>query len=177
MNRSLCLSLAAAAAMALGSAALAAPYNPGDLAAGQAAATADVCRSVMRLEPGEAHYNGCLESLSRALKGLEQNRGVQDAHAACMAKGLEPGSPALSACTVTLSEAEDGGRLRLAVGSADGLTVPGGKKSYAMASNGDIRARERLACALLGLDPTHAGFQGCVADLAQTLFALDNPQR
>ena len=151
------------------------PFNPEGLNASEAQSAAGVCASVMRLQSGEAHFQGCLESLSRSLAGLGQSRAAQDAHEACLKRGLQPRSPDLATCTLTLADSGAGPET-LPVGAAAPATIPGGRRSFFMASNSDRRARERMACALLGLDPTRDGFQGCVADLQATMFALDNPQ-
>jgi len=150
------------------------PFNPDGLNASEARSVADICASVMHLPSGEAHYQGCLESLSQSLAGLGQSQAVQDAHEACLKRGLQPSSPDLATCTLTLADSGQPHET-LAVGASAAPAIPGGARSFFWASNHDRRGRERLACALLGLDPARDGFQGCVADLQATMFALDNP--
>lgn len=166
-------SLPVVLALSFAASAYAEPFNPDGLKTDEARSVAGVCASVMRLQSGEAHYQGCLESLSRSLAGLGQSRAAQDAHEACLKRGLQPLTSDLATCTLTLADSGEAHQT-LAVGAAP--AIPGGTRSFFTASNPDRRSRERLACALLGLDPTREGFQGCVADLQATMFALDNPQ-
>lgn len=88
------------------------------------------------LMPGENHYQGCVASLSGALRDA----------------GLDhPASQASSPRDERLG-------------------------SFFTASNGEVRRRERVACARLGLTPDSIPLERCVADLSDTFFAIDNPQ-
>jgi hypothetical protein len=158
------LALAGAASLALPAAAAeaAAPPSPIDT----------VCRAVMGLEPGEARFVGCVDSLGGSLHAAKRDQALARSREACRDRGLEAGSPALAVCAVE-------GRGAVAatpIAAVDADAAPRAAKSWSYAPNGERRRRERLACASLGLDPTGQAFDGCAAGLAAALFAADNPQ-
>jgi hypothetical protein len=151
---------------------------PGWAAARSAGPTADqlaqvgrICQSVVRIRPGEAQYVGCVSSLSDSLQSLEQGRALQQARAACLGKGLGPDSPDWGDCIL-----QSAGAPYPAIKAAAEAEAPGASKSYFSASPREVARREQLACARLGFDPADGAFAGCVANLAGTLFEIDNPQ-
>ena len=159
--------------LALGGALAAAlPLYPAAAAAAPASPVAGVCRSVMGLEPGQAQFEGCMESLGGTLGRIGGDRAVVDARRACLDRGLTLGTASLAVCTVQGRGATSARAPTL----VDASTAPTAAKSWFYASNPERRQRERLACASLGLDPTGSAFDSCVAGLAGALFEADNPQ-
>jgi hypothetical protein len=152
-------------------AALARPSNPD----GQLSRVGQICSSVLGVQPGQAQYDGCAESLSGSLHGANQGASLWAAHDACLDKGLKSGSADLAVCTLQSSRAKP------ADIKASDLTLtgvgPAPAKSYFSASNRDRFHREQLACAELGLNPVSSAFDGCVAGLRSNLFELDNPSQ
>jgi hypothetical protein len=153
---------------------LAAAASPGAVRAEGAEPVGQICRSVLRTKPGQAQYDGCVESLSGSLRSLGQGRAVGAAHETCLARGLPTGTPALAECTLAGAQTQPAA-LDTSAASATLMQNPGGSKSWFSISNGDRLRREQLACARLGLDPVSGGFDSCVAGLRATLFELDNP--
>src|ERR1700761_1517766 len=163
MTRSL-LALASAASLAL-------PAFAAQAASAPPSPVADVCRAVMGLDPGEAHFVGCVESLDGSLNAARRDRDLACSRQACVDRGLRPGTPALAVCAVEGRGAATG----LTPIAADPAAAPRAARSWSYAQNDERRQRERLACASLGLDPTGQAFDGCVAGLAASLFEADNP--
>lgn len=142
---------------------------------GQAERIGQVCTAVLRVEPGEAHHAGCVESLSQSARTLEQGRAIQRAREGCLNKGFKVSSTDLSVCTLQSTQTDRAGAPIASASPTRAEPIPGGPKSYFYASNQDRFRREQLACAEIGLDPTSGAFGSCVAGLRATLFALDNP--
>ena len=149
----------------------AATFNPYGLPDGQVANINRICGSVMGLEHGEEHYQNCVESLMASARGLDRGLQLSNARAAC--RRSEPGaSPvALSECELQRADSQP---IAAPTDGSEALDSPPAK-SYAYASNGEVRRRERIACARLGLDPLAADFGACVAGLQASMFAADNP--
>jgi hypothetical protein len=163
---------ALALAAVAGGGAAARPYNPDNLAADLAAHVGQVCQSIIRVQPGEEHYDSCVESLSDSLQSSGAGRAVSQARGDCLAKGFAQGSSALAVCELQSTgapPAEPGDDTLVAANE------PGGAKSYFSASPHDSFRREQLACAELGFDPAGGAFGSCVADLQAALFSADNP--
>ena len=165
--------LSFAAALTAGCA-QAAPFNPDKLPLAEVGGVQAACRGVMRLEPGEAHEVGCFQSLSGSLARYHVDQGLADARTGCLAQGLRPRTGDFAVCVLQ----RGGSAAPVATQTAliRPADVPGGGRSFFMTSNGDRRRREELACASLGFDPSGGAFDSCVAGLAATMFALDNPQ-
>ena len=161
---------ALALSASLAGAAAAAPYNPERLPADQFAQVGRLCQSVIRVQPGEAHYVGCVESLSDSWRGLEQARTLSGARASCLDRGLKPDTPDLAECE--LRAAQSAPPVIRPVSTRD---EPVSGKSYFYASPSDVHRREELSCARLGFEPGSGGFQSCVAGLQSAMFAADNP--
>lgn len=148
----------------------AAAYVPQGLNPTEAQGVGRICRGVMGLEPGEEHFQSCLDTLADQVRALKRGRQVSDARAACLEHGLAPGSPALAECEAARSEAA-----RQVVTPIDADLGPA-PKSYFYASPTEVRRRERMACARLGLEPAAPGFNSCVAGLQSAMFSADNPE-
>ena len=155
-----------AVTLALGSGACASARAPDP----HAERIADICRNVLGAEDGTATFVACGESLSSTLEARNQAAQTASARDACLAKGLPRGSVALSECELDRPAA-----LTAAALPADPL--PPKPRSFVGAGNDEIRRREQRACAYIGLDPQSGAFDGCVASLAQGLFAADNPSQ
>jgi hypothetical protein len=164
--------LAGALALSAGlaGAASAAPYNPERLPTDQLAQVGHICQSVIRVQPGEAHYVGCVESLSDSWRGLTQARTLSGARATCVDRGLKPDTPDLAECE--LRAAQSAAPVVRPISTSDG---PVSGKSYFYASPSDVHRREELSCARLGLEPGSGGFASCVAGLQSAMFAADHP--
>jgi len=152
--------------------ALAAPYNPENLPAEQIAQVTEICRSVVGLQPGERAFSSCLDSLSRSAAKLDRNSALQTARHDCLAKGLQPGDPALARCEVAATDDAS----RPVAASAGVTAAPAAPvKSYFYASWREAHQRQRMACAALGYDPAGVGFYNCVANLQASLFQSAHP--
>jgi hypothetical protein len=56
------------------------------------------CIDIMGFNPGEAHYDGCAESLSRTLAGMKAARTLEADRAACAAAGKLAGTRDFALC-------------------------------------------------------------------------------
>jgi hypothetical protein len=158
----------------VGGYASAAPYNPSDPPPPQLAAVGRICQNVMRLQPGEEHFVGCVESLSSAVQGQNQRRQWARARDACLTQGLKDNTPGFAACVLqsgrSANLADDTSAIRIS-----GADTPVSGKSYYAASPQDMRLREETACAELGIDPGTTAFDACIGNLGGALFAADHP--
>ncbi len=146
----------------------------------EAVGVAQICKSVMRVSPGEAHYDGCVESLSQSMQSLSDSRRLEAVREGCLSRGAQPATSDLAVCIVQSSAAAAGPSAYRPIESAVTIPrdadIPEAGKSYFYASSRARFHREQLSCAAIGFDPSKGGFGSCVASLAATLFALDNPQ-
>lgn len=171
-------SLVAACALAfasVGACAFAGPYNPDNLPADQVAGISSICRTVMRLQPGEEHFQDCLESLTASAADLDRGGAMQAARGDCIRRGLTPESPGFGECQLRAADSEPVRATAAWTTGAGGADDPGGSKSYAYASPHDVFRREQLSCARLGFDPAEGGFASCVASLQSAMFEADHP--
>jgi hypothetical protein len=165
-----------AAAVFSASACAASPiYNPSELPADQLGQVADICQSVIGLQPGEEHFVRCLESLSASARGVEQGQAMQRAERDCLAERQPAGSPALAECVLQNSERAKASDPVPQFSRIDATRPVGRTKSYFYTSPRETFHREQLACARLGLDPAQAAFGSCVAGLEAGLSAADDP--
>lgn len=160
------LSAGALALMAASSPAVAGPYDPDALSPDQ---MGQVCQSTLGVSPGEAHYAGCVESLSQSQRGFAHGQAMARAREGCLDRGFAPNSPSLAECTLAASETT---RAATPVDTADSRAHA---RSYFYVSPSEAHRREEAACAHLGLDPSSGGFATCVAGLQTSQFAADNP--
>jgi hypothetical protein len=153
-----------------GAAGCAAAVPSSALSPEQASRVGQICRSTLGVEPGEAHYAGCVESLSASLNDLGRGRALARARGDCIDRGMGPGTPALAECVLRGS-----GAAVVSARTVRQASETGAPKSYFYTSPREVYRREQLSCARLGLDPTSRAFGGCVASLRSALFAADNP--
>lgn len=180
----------------------AAPYNPGRLGAAELSRVESICESTVglsphevpsnvwgaaqdpHLDPGENHFQGCVMSLSDAVRRTDRARAATHADADCRAGGLVEGSPALAECVYRAREAGPA-RLQSAdveapqvAGPPAAASLSGGARlgDFFTASNHEIARREALACAQLGLEPGFPEHDACVAQMRDVFFRIDNPQ-
>jgi hypothetical protein len=162
------LSLAALAGglicMSLASGASAAPRDP--LSGEEVGAIGQVCASVLGLEPNEAQYGGCVDSLSASAQSLGRAHRLWRAQSDCLGEGHRADTPELAECEVTKN--------RPSPVAIDGRSS-GSASSYFYASPTEVRRREQEACAHLGLDRADEAFSTCVENLQTNLFETDNP--
>ncbi len=135
------------------------------------------CQSVIRVQPGESQFDGCVSSLADSLESANRGRAVAQARDVCFAQGLKPRSADLSLCLLTAADAKPGpdaielpDTASMMTGAADD---PQSSKSYFVVSSDTKIHREREACARLGFDPAFAAFANCVANLQSSLQGSD----
>jgi hypothetical protein len=176
--------------------AAAAPYNPDHLGAAQLAHVAQVCQTVLGLQPSErpvwgvrpgnphlapgaSHYQGCITSLSDSLQRALAAQSATLADRDCRARGLKPGSPELAVCVLhSLGKQPEPGQPVAANPIAARQTAPSRPArvgSFFYAWPHEVLRREQLACAQLGFEPPGGAFANCVDGLRTTFFAIDNP--
>ncbi len=172
--RGVTATLAAALALAsIAGCATAGPYNPDNLPTDQVSRIGEVCQSVMGARPGEAHYVGCVESLSDSMHSLGRGRALARAREACLDKGMKPDTPELAQCV--LSSAQAASVTAPTIRAVSETRETGVSKSYFQASPREVHRRVETSCAALGFDPTSGAFDSCVVGLQASLFAADNP--
>ena len=154
--------LAALVCIAAPPAALAGPARDG--------AVGQVCTGTLGLEPGEKHYDACVQSLSDSLASLQAGRGMGAARRACLARGLAPGAAQFDECELAMA-----GSAPASAAAIDESPAPGAARSYFATSRADAWRRGELACAKLGFDPAGAAFQSCAADLRGALARASMP--
>jgi len=137
---------------------------------GQLAQARQICESVIRVQPGEEHFAGCVSSLTGSLQSAGRIRAVVQARNACFAEGLKPDSADLSLCLLRADGAT-------ASPSEMANTIEIGMKQSSEAevstSFDAVFHREQQACAQLGIDPAFGTFDSCVASLQDTLQRID----
>jgi hypothetical protein len=150
--------------------ATAAPYNPSGLPAAELGQVREICRTTLGIPAGFGLSASCVEGLSRSAASLDQSRSLATARGRCLDQGLRPGEAGLGECELT-SAASYAPPSSAATGQArDSAATPhSAAGSYFNASSGEIRRREQLACARLGLDPIYPSFATCVVRLDSAL--------
>jgi hypothetical protein len=132
---------------------------------------ADICRSVMGTSSGTSQQGACMDALSHSVRRLSDAGTHADARRACESTGLRADDPAFDRCIVQRIHGARGDgpptRIQATSGRAAG--------PYSHASPSEIRYRERLACASLGLDPDTQAYASCVANLDSAMFEADHP--
>jgi hypothetical protein len=145
--------------------------------ASQAVSVRNICRSIIGVSPGEAHFDACVQSLSDSLRASDRDRALLDARNDCASKGMARDSSELAECTLRAADSISARRplSESDAGAQDADQPSGPARSYFSTSPRDAFRRDQLACARLGLDPTGAPFAHCVASLQAGLFSADNP--
>ena len=156
--------MAVVALASVGARASAKDYITGDLSGDPSAQVDLICKTIIRVQPDEEQYAGCVESLSAALSDVERARAMRQARGKCVEAGLQQASPRLAVCLLSAADPK-------AEAAAEAAS-----RSYFYASANEVHRREQLSCAGLGLDPAGAPFANCVADLAAALSGSDMPQ-
>src|ERR1700679_75372 len=108
--------LAAFACIAAPPAALAGPARDGEVGR--------ICAGTLGLEPGEKHYDACMQSLSDSLANLQAGRSMAAARRTCLARGLAPGAADFDECELSTAHAAP------ASVAVDDRTQPSGGRSY-----------------------------------------------
>jgi hypothetical protein len=193
MHRGLAMLLGGAAIFGMGAciSAGAEAYNPDNLPAMQVERVAQICQTTIGLSPSEppvlirqigarhldrniSRYQGCIASLSDSVQHNADSLAARQAHAACVAKGLKEDTPEIAMCVLDSANSPGAtAAVTATVASAQIPDKPAG--SYFYASGRELRRREQVACAQIGLDPQRQEFDQCVKDLKATFFVLDNP--
>ena len=170
-------------------------YNPDNLPAGQFTRVADICQNVMGLSPNErleggywmgndrldywtSHYRGCIVSLSDSLQNAMDDEATRQADADCRAKGYQPGSPDLALCVLHSVNSHSKPAPAQATSGQVSLVseqLPTASGSFLYASPHENARREEVACAALGLEPSHGAFKSCVKGLNDTFYSIDHP--
>lgn len=146
----------------------------------QTAALRATCTKVMRLQEGQAQFDGCVSELSDTAADLIENARATYAYRACEAKSLKPNTSDFARCVLdqeniervaSIPAAED----VLKLSTADIKPADNIHDSYYTASFDVRRRREQFACAVLGLEPDTDPFITCVNNLDMELFAIGHP--
>jgi hypothetical protein len=179
-------------ACAISACALARPQVPEQLGDTSSARIGHICETVMGLRPSDrpvsgvwpgnpplpavvSHYETCVISLSDSLQQAQATEAAQRADVSCRATGLASNSPELAVCVLqSLSDPSKQPLQTAASTTANTLSGPTAGSFY-YASAHEAMRREQLACAELGFEPPSALFAGCVKNLSDNLFAIDNP--
>jgi hypothetical protein len=166
------------------------PYNPDRLDSTQVSTVANICRTVMRLDPSEPpvanlwpgdpdpaattnDYRGCVASLSNSLRSSATARLEVQADEDCRSKGLRPNSSRFAACVLKMSQAQSAQHVPQAQYADLVVTPETATLGDPDLSVPEVLRRERLACARIGLDPTGISFAGCVHGLHDVLSASE----
>jgi hypothetical protein len=168
-----------AVALAIGACALASTtawasvYNPEHLAPAQISQIDAACQTTMGLgDSPTTQYDACAESLSHSFAARLKTSHLLGARQDCLARGLQPGTTALSECELAARHRQVAQAAQPVLESA----APTPRvKSYFSASVNEIRHRELRACAEIGYDPVSPGFGQCVGDLTGYMDEADHP--
>lgn len=136
---------------------------------GRDCAVGSICAGTLGLDPGEKHYDACVQSLSGSLANLQAGRSMAAARRICLARGLAPGAVDFDECELSTAHAAP------ASVAVDDRAEPSGGRSYFATSRAEAWRRGELACARLGFDPAGAAFQSCAADLRGALARASMP--
>ncbi|MHB1207214.1 MAG: hypothetical protein ACYCZX_16720 [Rhodospirillaceae bacterium] len=83
-------------------AACASGANAESISAAEQAQVQDICHTVMHFNPGDMHFEACVESLGHTVSGIRVGirdaKRHQDHRQACGAKGLRPGTRDFAVC-------------------------------------------------------------------------------
>lgn len=146
----------------------------------QTAALKATCTKVMRLQEGEAQFDGCLSELSDTAANLIENARATQASRSCETRSLKPKTPDFARCVLDQENIEKAAGLPgtgdvLRLNAADIKPADKIRDSYYTASFDVRHRREQFACAVLGLEPDTDLFITCVNNLDMELFAIGHP--
>jgi hypothetical protein len=65
------------------------------------------CIEIMGFSPGETHYDGCVESLTRTVAGMEHGRALQADRVACVESGNAVGTRDFAVCVTARKQLRD----------------------------------------------------------------------
>ena len=157
----------------------AAPNDHDFPASDQLAQAQEICEIVVRVQPDDEHFEGCVSSLKASLESVSREHAVVHARNKCFAQGLKAGSSDLAVCLLQAADATPSSDMMNAPIQVSQLIdtgeVPTSAGSDFSASFDAVLQREQQACAMLGLDPAFGAFANCVADLQDTLQRTDFP--
>ncbi len=139
----------------------------------QSAMLEATCSKVMRLTPGQAQFDGCVESLNDSFSLQAGNLAAARLYRQCLQTGLKPGTVELSRCMLDRGATAPG--TPASFDAAFVKPADDNPDSYFSASFRVRRRREEYACAQLGLVPGSGPFGSCVAKLDSDLFNIDHP--
>jgi hypothetical protein len=181
VRASIPMAIGLVAAAGVAGCASAGPYNPARLAPAQLSQVQQICRSIMGIPAGIGLSVDCVGNLSQSAAALRQGdaqgRSLAAARRACLAKGLEPGDPALAVCELSSATDHAAPAAALAGVRIDTAALEKPARSYFYASFDEVRRREQSACAHLGYEPVDGRFASCVANLDAALFASEHPMQ
>lgn len=146
----------------------------------QTAALKATCTKVMRLQEGEAQFDGCVSDLSDTAAELVEYARALQAHRACEATPLKPNTPEFARCVLDREDSERAARIPapenvLRLNAAEIKPADDIRDSYYTANFDVRRRREQFSCAVLGLEPDTESFVTCVNNLDMDLFAIGHP--
>jgi hypothetical protein len=134
-----------------------------------------ICRSVIRLQPGESEFDACVSSLADWVERAQTGRAVALARETCFDQGLKPASADLSLCLLRAADTKPVAGFLEPLNTASAVSAEGPRSDQAYFDvSRDIKfRREQEACARLGLDPAFSAFASCVAGLQSSLQGID----
>jgi hypothetical protein len=134
----------------------------------------------MRLQEGEAQFDGCVSELSDTAAELIEFARALQARRTCEATPLKPKTPEFARCVLDREDSERAAHIPAAedvlrLNAVDIKPADDIRDSYYTASFDVRRRREQLSCAVLGLEPDTESFITCVNNLDMELFAIGHP--
>jgi hypothetical protein len=71
----------------------------------QLAQVQEICGTVIRVQPDDEHFDGCVSSLMGSLESASRERAVVHGRNKCFVEGLKPGSSDLAGCLLQAADA------------------------------------------------------------------------
>ncbi|MBN9588053.1 MAG: hypothetical protein J0G99_03505 [Alphaproteobacteria bacterium] len=139
------------------------------------------CAKVMRLDPGEAEYEGCVSDLSDVVVAQLQYAREIRAYRTCGESGLKRHTAEFSRCVLKQEDDQQAARpngsgTALQFNVADVKSADDNPRDYYTANFDLRRRREEYACAQTGLEPGSEAFATCANNLDVDLFNIAHPQ-
>lgn len=139
----------------------------------QRAQVGEICKAVIRARPNETYYSNCVSSLVETVAQIRREQALGLARSRCMAQSLAAYGGNVALCEVnTLDSARDSiasASPALTMPSLEGHTDRIAMAAYVGASSSERLRRQRVSCALLGLEPIGGAFGQCVAQLSASM--------